>query len=99
VLNNIYILNLNNNNPVHIQTTRRTQSAVTQFWTWIRIKVTNKIDYQINANDKHLKNCNSYSGRKFIYLLFILKLPRQHQVVYKMIKKCLNYYKCFSERI
>jgi len=60
VLNNISVLNLNNNNPVHIQTTRRTQPVViTQFWTWIRIKVTNKIDRQINANDvnEHLKNC------------------------------------------
>jgi len=42
VINNISILNLNNNNTVHIQTTRRTQPVVImQFWTWIRIKVIN----------------------------------------------------------
>jgi len=67
-LNNISIFNLNNNNPVHIQTTRRTQPAViTQFWTWIRIKVPNKIDRQINANDvnEHLKNCKEFRIQRF----------------------------------
>jgi len=54
---NIFISNLNNNNPVHIQTRRIQPAVITQFWIWIRIKVTNKIDRQINANDinEHLK--------------------------------------------